>query len=291
VTVVRYSSGSWSTPASCEWECNSGYVKSGNSCVLESTDKIIAHNLPIAKEISEENTQSFEDFIDENSYLDENLEYIRFDESGEPIIPPHVNGAWGNACNHSNDSDKDGVVNSQDKCSNLFNPEQNDVDGDGKGDQCDDDIDGDKFLNNEDNCQFVYNPYLCKTCECASSVESKYRCTSHGQCGTVDVRGINTGPGKCHFFSTALRAVRGFVIFDRLITVPDKNCQTSSDCASGESCKLFPQSSWGRCYKGAVSEPGKHKIMPIINEDIIRCTQTRCMDQSIWADDNGNDEE
>ncbi len=291
VTVVRYSSGSWSTPASCEWECNSGYVKSGNSCVLESTDKIIAHNLPIAKEISEENTQSFEDFIDENSYLDENLEYIRFDESGEPIIPPHVNGAWGDACNHSNDSDKDGVVNSQDKCSNLFNPEQNDVDGDGKGDQCDDDIDGDKFLNNEDNCQFVYNPYLCKTCECASSVESKYRCTSHGQCGTVDVRGINTGPGKCHFFSTALRAVRGFVIFDRLITVPDKNCQTSSDCASGESCKLFPQSSWGRCYKGAVSEPGKHKIMPIINEDIIRCTQTRCMDQSIWADDNGNDEE
>lgn len=56
------------------------------------------------------------------------------------------------------DSDGDGVPDSRDNCRNDYNPDQNDLDHDGTGDECDDDIDGDDVPNNVDNCKTEYNP-------------------------------------------------------------------------------------------------------------------------------------
>jgi hypothetical protein len=64
------------------------------------------------------------------------------------------------------DLDEDGVPDSQDNCPNDANPDQEDFDGDGLGDACDqlcpadpeNDPDGDGVCQGVDNCDDVYNP-------------------------------------------------------------------------------------------------------------------------------------
>ncbi len=56
------------------------------------------------------------------------------------------------------DTDEDGIPDDADNCPLAANPDQRDLDGDGLGDVCDDDIDEDGLPNNEDNCPFFANP-------------------------------------------------------------------------------------------------------------------------------------
>ena len=58
----------------------------------------------------------------------------------------------------SPDTDGDGILDSGDNCVNIPNADQSDIDGDGLGDVCDDDIDGDGILNDDDNCPTRPNP-------------------------------------------------------------------------------------------------------------------------------------
>ena len=44
----------------------------------------------------------------------------------------------------------DGVANAADNCPEVVNSQQNDMNGDGEGDACDDDIDGDGAFNDEE---------------------------------------------------------------------------------------------------------------------------------------------
>ena len=48
------------------------------------------------------------------------------------------------------DSDGDGILDADDNCPDTDNPDQDDLDNDGTGDVCDDDIDGDGVPNDED---------------------------------------------------------------------------------------------------------------------------------------------
>jgi hypothetical protein len=50
-------------------------------------------------------------------------------------------------CSFNLDYDCDGIFNHKDNCPYTYNPQQADIDGDGKGNVCDDDIDGDGQKN------------------------------------------------------------------------------------------------------------------------------------------------
>lgn len=65
-----------------------------------------------------------------------------------------------------NDKDGDEILDSKDNCSRIYNPDQQDLDRDGKGDLCDlcitdptNDIDRDSICGGEDNCPKDFNPY------------------------------------------------------------------------------------------------------------------------------------
>ncbi|GEM_PF-1293740 len=58
------------------------------------------------------------------------------------------------------DTDHDGVPDSTDNCPMVFNPCQEDLNGNSLGDACDPDIDGDGIPNIADNCPYAFDPYL-----------------------------------------------------------------------------------------------------------------------------------
>ena len=66
----------------------------------------------------------------------------------------------GDACDNLTDSDGDGIADPRDNCPNARNPDQQDTDGDGVGDVCDNltDSDGDGIADPRDNCPNARNP-------------------------------------------------------------------------------------------------------------------------------------
>ncbi len=61
----------------------------------------------------------------------------------------------GNPCD--DDDDGDGVLDGDDGCPEDFDPTQQDTNNDGEGDVCDDDDDGDGVLDDDDNCPSIKN--------------------------------------------------------------------------------------------------------------------------------------
>lgn len=73
-------------------------------------------------------------------------------------LPVDHDPTWLVSCNTDNDGD--GIADQVDNCPQVPNPDQADVDGDGRGDACDavnDDLDGDGIRNDVDNCPQVVN--------------------------------------------------------------------------------------------------------------------------------------
>jgi hypothetical protein len=56
------------------------------------------------------------------------------------------------------DTDLDGVIDTEDNCPLISNPDQSDTDGDGQGDACDTDDDNDDVTDVTDNCPLISNP-------------------------------------------------------------------------------------------------------------------------------------
>ena len=64
--------------------------------------------------------------------------------------------SYGDACPPTH-SDSDGIIDDDDNCDTVANPDQSDIDGDDRGDACDADLDGDGLDNPYDYCPTVYS--------------------------------------------------------------------------------------------------------------------------------------
>lgn len=104
--------------------------------------------------------------IDENGdlVLDAELNPVVLEEQTDPLFVVAVFDVDGNGIivrDGSGDEDKDGVVDGEDNCPCVDNPDQVDTDHDGKGDACSGDLnldlDGDGVDNDEDNCPLAAN--------------------------------------------------------------------------------------------------------------------------------------
>ncbi|MCI5223071.1 MAG: hypothetical protein D3924_10445, partial [Candidatus Electrothrix sp. AR4] len=101
------------------------------------------------------------------------------------------------------DDDNDGVVDHTDNCPIDSNENQDDYDGDGSGDTCDDDVDGDGVLNGDDACGFTSLELI---------VNPDDGCSLDQLCPCDGPRGINRswrGHGK--YVVCVVRSARSFV--------------------------------------------------------------------------------
>ena len=156
------------------------------------------------------------------------------------------------------DCDQDGVPSNEDNCPEVYNPEQTDTDGDGKGDACDEDDDNDGTPDEED-CEPQDNS-VCPGClevcdgkdnDCDGSIDEGL-CDDGNPC-TTDACTLT---GECEFLPNTNPCDDGDVcsVGD---ACSEGVCQsgTAEACDDNEPCTIDSCSPTTGCQNVAVTGP------------------------------------
>ncbi len=95
------------------------------------------------------------------------------------------------------DTDDDGIPDLCDNCPDVVNPDQQDTDGDGNGDACDDDNDGDGIDDLLDNCPTTPNPDQVDT-DLDGWGDACDNCPEHANSDQADLDGDGVGDACDH---------------------------------------------------------------------------------------------
>jgi len=131
------------------------------------------------------------------------------------------------------DSDGDEIVNSEDNCKNVKNPEQKDFDKDGIGDYCDNDSDGDGIQNSLDRCPAEKNSDPC--CGVA--------CSNHGTC-EFDAEKIEF---NCN-------CEEGYIASGEYCSKDNSNPCDNSECPENSTCSKVFNKTVCNCNDGYISD-------------------------------------
>ncbi len=129
------------------------------------------------------------------------------------------------------DRDQDGVPDNEDLCPDTANPPQEDNDGDGQGDACDNDDDNDAIPDTLDNCPLIANP-----------IQGNADGDSNGNACDDDTPGID---------------VRGTIDFSALPSAPVADAQVF---ISGRDEPVGIDSDGNYAFDNALAEPGRYFI-------------------------------
>jgi MYXO-CTERM domain-containing protein len=172
----------------CPWVANTDQADSDGDGIGDSCD-----NCPNVPNVDQADTDG--DGIGDACDVDADGDGWFNDVDTCPKVPnPSQNVA---ACDPTapgagqSDEDGDGVPDAIDNCPGHFNPDQSDVNGDGKGDVCDADSDGDGVPNALDNCPLTANPD-----QSDSDHDGKGDACDDAFCYVYDVRSDCLDPGS-----------------------------------------------------------------------------------------------
>ena len=147
-----------------KYECLDGFCWPSGGGECPCTEEFIAMGFETICYVSNENGQCFGTRTCDTECVaqvpaPETCNWKDDDCDGETDEGVPKVGCSGQCCELDNcDSDNDGWVDEDDNCPCAYNPGQDDLEGDGTGDVCDQDDDDDGVADTSDNCPLFPNP-------------------------------------------------------------------------------------------------------------------------------------